>query len=261
MRLLVTNDDSIECAFLHELVHALLRAGHELCIAAPRTEQSWIGAAKSRHRAVASAREDRGFGCPTWVVDGTPSDCVNIALAHLLPGAGIATPEAVVSGINVGFNASLGFILASGTIGGAWEGALHGLPAIAVSQDLSFAAFDRVKLMAGQPPAEILASLQTSAARTAALVPDLVATSPAGSFVVHNLNFPYPSLPGAAVKRTVPARVVVPGLFSPAADDGTHRFVFSLGHDVSPAEPLTDRAALAAGHISHTLLDYTQLGR
>ena len=71
-----------------------------------------------------SASADAGLGCPTWIVDGTPSDCVNIALAHLLtdPVAG------VVSGINVGLNASLGFILASGTVAGAWEGALHGLP-------------------------------------------------------------------------------------------------------------------------------------
>ena len=62
------------------------------------------------------------------------------------------------------------------------------------------------------------------------------------------------------MRRTVPARVIVPALFSPAADDGTHRFVFSLGQDISPAEPLTDRAAIAAGDISHTILDYTRLG-
>ena len=64
--------------------------------------------------------------CPTWTVDGTPSDCVNIALAHLLPPE--LKPDAVLSGINIGLNASLGFIIASGTIAGAWEGALHGLP-------------------------------------------------------------------------------------------------------------------------------------
>src|SRR3954470_19453044 len=111
MRLLITNDDGIDSVFLHELVAALVSAGHELFVVAPKTEQSWIGAAKSRHRAVASERVDRGLGCPTWIVDGTPSDCVNIGLAHLLPGANFATPEAVVSGINIGLNASLAFIL------------------------------------------------------------------------------------------------------------------------------------------------------
>ena len=43
MRLLLTNDDSIDSPFLHALIRALLAAGHELVIAAPKTEQSWIG--------------------------------------------------------------------------------------------------------------------------------------------------------------------------------------------------------------------------
>jgi len=77
---------------------------------------------------------------------------------------------------------------------------------------------------------------------------------------VHNVNFPYPCRPDTQLRRTVPARVVVPGLFSPAQDDGTHRFVFQLGEDISPEAPLTDRAALAGEFISHTVLDYSRLG-
>ncbi|MFM9080656.1 MAG: 5'/3'-nucleotidase SurE, partial [Opitutaceae bacterium] len=71
---------------------------------------------------------------------------------------------------------------------------------------------------------------------------------------------PHPCGPATPVRRTVPAHVVVPGLFTPAQDDGTHRLVFRLGDDLSPAEPLTDRAALAAGEISHSVLDYRRLG-
>lgn len=261
MRLLVTNDDGLDCVFLHELVRTLGAAGHELLVIAPKTEQSWIGAAKSRHRAVASAPADRALGCPTWVVDGTPSDCVNIGLSHLLPRAGHAPPDAVVSGINVGLNASIAFILASGTIGGAWEGALHGLPAIALSQDLTPEAFDRFKHHGGSADADLLASLRASARHAAKFVPELVRRTPPRAFLVHNINFPYPCSPDAAMRPTVPAQVIVPGLFSPAADDGTHRFVFKLGDDVSPPSPLTDRAALALGAISHTVLDYGQLGR
>jgi 5'-nucleotidase len=63
------------------------------------------------------------------------------------------------------------------------------------------------------------------------------------------------------VVRTVPAQVVVPRLFTAACANGTHSLRFHAGDDVSPADPLTDRAALAAGHISHTVLDYTRLGR
>jgi len=258
MKLLFTNDDSIESVFLHELVRAFQQTGeHEIFVVAPKQEQSWIGAAKSRHRPVHSTKGDRGLNCPTWIVDGTPSDSVNIAIAHLLP----CRPDAVISGINVGLNASLGFVLASGTIAGAWEGAVHGLPAYALSQDINPDTFDRLKSEGGKPDETLLTTLKASAARAAKIIPPLIASAVPQSFVVHNFNFPYPCGQDTDIRSTVPARVIIPGLFSPADDDGTHRFVFKLGADVSPATgPLTDRAALKAGQISHTVLDYTKLG-
>ncbi|HUG11561.1 MAG TPA: 5'/3'-nucleotidase SurE [Opitutaceae bacterium] len=257
MRILVTNDDGIDSVFLHELIRALSAAGHSLSIAAPLREQSWIGAAKSRTRPVSSCAVDHGFGCVSWVIDGTPSDCVNIALAHLLP----ERPDAVVSGINIGLNASLGFILASGTIGGAWEGALHGLPAFAFSQDLTFEAYDAIKQAGGIPDESMHRTLRASAAHAARITGELAGPGAESAFVVHNINFPLPCTGSCTTVRTVPAQVKVPELFSPSADDGTHRFVFKLGDDVSPLEPLTDRAALASGRISHTVLDYRALGR
>lgn len=256
MRLLLTNDDGLDSLFLHEFGRALLAAGHEILIAAPRHEQSWIGAAKSRNRPVRSAPADPGLGCPAWVVDGTPCDCVNIALAHLV-GAPV---DAVVSGINVGLNATLGFILASGTIAGAWEGAIHGLPAAAVSQDLSEETHESLKA-GGKPDAALISTLKVSARRAARLLPELLSATAPRSFVVHNINFPFPCTDSTPVRRTVPAKLMVPGLFTPQADDGTHRLIFKIGEDISPAEPLTDRAALLSGAISHTLLDYTILGR
>jgi 5'-nucleotidase len=268
MKLLVTNDDGIGSPFLRELILALQAAGHELCVVAPVSEQSWTGASKTRNRAVKSAVVDRGFGCPTWAVDGTPSDCVNIALAHLLPGKveGAAGPEqtqcveGVVSGINIGFNCSLGFILASGTVAGAWEGALHGLPAMAVSQDIAEDVYAQLKEQGGTPDGELRATLQVSAAHAARLVTPLFARTAADSFTVHNLNFPFPCRTDTAVQLTVPAKVHVPGLFSPAADDGSHRLLWGKIHDVSPPEPLTDIKCLEQGQISHTVLDYRRLG-
>lgn len=258
MRLLITNDDGIDSPFLHALTGALRAAGHSLFIAAPKTEQSWIGCAKSRLRPVASAVSPCDFGCPAWTVDGTPSDCVSIALAHLLPRD--APVDAVVSGINIGRNASLGFILASGTIAGAWEGAVHGLPAIAFSQDLTAAQFEAYRASGHRADADLQRTLDASSARAAQLVPQLAASTPPRGFVVHNVNFPYPCGAETPLRRTVPARVIVPGLFGPAADDGTHRFIFKLGDDISPSAPLTDRAAIENGLISHTVLDYTALG-
>lgn len=259
MRLLVSNDDGIRSPFLHALVAALRSASHELFVVAPLHEQSWTGASKCRHRPVASARADHGLGVPTWTVDGTPADCVNIALAHLLPG-GTASFDGVVSGINLGLNTTLGFINASGTIAAAWEGALHGLPAIACSQDLSYEEWR--DLTSGRPIADMpatRATLEASAAHAARLAAEFIPATGREKFVVHNLNFPNPCTPASQLVRTVPAHVVVPKLFSPAADDGTHRFVFSDAIDRSPPGLVTDRATVAAGHISHSLLDYRRL--
>ncbi len=241
---------------MHELVRALIAAGQEVYVVAPKVEQSWTGASKSRHREVHSERIDLGLGCPTWAVDGTPCDCVNIGIDHLLP----EEPEAVLSGINVGVNASLGFILGSGTVAGACEGALHGLPGIAVSQSLDIPVYEALKDRGGTPDGALLAILRETAGHCARIAPALAQATPARSFIVHNLNFPYPCAAGAEVRRTIPARVMLPGLFSPQGENGTHRLVFRLGEDTSPETPLTDRAALDAGYISHSVLDFSKLG-
>jgi 5'-nucleotidase len=153
-------------------VRALLRAHHTVYVVAPKSEKSWIGCAKSRHHAVSSEVIDVKLGCPTWTVDGTPSDCVNIGLDHLLPKG--HDVQAVVSGINIGRNASLGFILASGTIGGAWEGAIHGLPGIAFSQDMNSEVFARLKAAGDQPDEDVADVRSTACAtRAAELVPNV----------------------------------------------------------------------------------------
>jgi 5'-nucleotidase len=256
MRLLVTNDDGINSVFLHELIFALKEAGHELFVVAPLTEQSWTGASKTRHRPVQSTRAEQGFGVPTWTVDGTPSDCVNIAIAHLLP----ERVDAVVSGMNVGFNCSLGFIIASGTVAGALEGALHGLPALSVSQDVSEETYYRLKEHGGRPGPELAATLKVSAAHAARLAGDLLPATPPRSFTVHNLNLPFPCRPDTPLKSTVPAHFFAPGLFSPPDADGRHRLIWTQGEDVSPPDLLTDLRCLESGCISHSVLDYRKLG-
>jgi len=241
---------------MHELVRALIAADHRVFVVAPKVEQSWTGASKSRNREVRSERGDWGLGCPAWAVDGTPSDCVNIGIDHLLP----EEPEAVLSGINVGLNASLGFILGSGTVAGACEGAMHGLPGIALSQSMDIPMYEALKEHGGKPDGELMAALRASAAHCARLAPSLIAATPPRSFIVHNLNFPYPCTAAAEVRRTIPARVMLPGLFSPPSEKGCHRLVFHLGEDTSPETPLTDRAALEMGFISHSVLDFAKLG-
>jgi 5'/3'-nucleotidase len=123
LRILVTNDDGYRSAGIHALAGAL-RALGEVTIVAPTTEASAIGHALTLRRPLRlETIEDRVFA-----VDGTPTDCVNVAVTHVFTGL----PDLVVSGINKGWN--LGDdVTYSGTVAGALEGALLGIPSIGVS--------------------------------------------------------------------------------------------------------------------------------
>jgi 5'/3'-nucleotidase len=131
-RILLTNDDGYRSEGLRALAEACRRLG-EVTIVAPMTEASAIGHALTlRHPLRLEAIGERVFA-----VDGTPTDCVNIAVTQVLKGL----PDLVVSGINKGWN--LGDdITYSGTVAGALEGALLGAPAIAVSLKATRAEYD-----------------------------------------------------------------------------------------------------------------------
>ncbi len=121
--------------------------------------------------------------------------------------------------------------------------------------------YNKLKSTGGVPDAELRATLEASAHHAARLVPELAGATPPRRFIIHNVNFLHPSAAATlALRRTIPGQLLAPGLFSPQDDDGTHRLIYKVGEDISPLEPLTDYAALAAGWISHTVLDYTQLG-
>jgi 5'-nucleotidase len=70
------------------------------------------------------------FGRRAFMVDGTPADCVNLAIYSLFGDV----PDLVVSGINAGFNIGLGYVLSSGTVGGCLEANVAGIPALGLSQ-------------------------------------------------------------------------------------------------------------------------------
>src|SRR6202171_2101000 len=121
--ILVTNDDGYRSEGLKALADAY-RAIGEVTIVAPAQEASAIGHALTlRHPLRLGRNADLVF-----VVDGTPPDCVNIAVTQVFKGL----PDLVVSGINKGWN--LGDdVTYSGTVAGALEAALLGVPGIAVS--------------------------------------------------------------------------------------------------------------------------------
>src|SRR6185436_5395358 len=113
-RILVTNDDGCRSEGIRALADVLAPLG-EVTIVAPIEEASAIGHALTLRRPLRLAPiADR-----TWTVDGTPTDCVNLAVTHVLRGL----PDLVVSGINKGWN--LGDdVTYSGTVAGALEAAL-----------------------------------------------------------------------------------------------------------------------------------------
>ena len=123
-RILVTNDDGVHAPGIKALAEAMRPLG-DVVVVAPHQESSAIGHALTLRRPLRLET----FGPEIYAVDGTPTDCVNIAVAVLFKGQ---LPDLVVSGINTGYN--LGDdITYSGTVSGALEAALLGAPAIAVS--------------------------------------------------------------------------------------------------------------------------------
>jgi 5'/3'-nucleotidase len=134
-RILVTNDDGVRSEGIHALALALTHLG-EVTVVGPQTEASAIGHALTLRRPLRMERLDERI----YEVDGTPTDCVNIAITQLYKPAG-AMPDIVVSGINKGYN--LGDdVTYSGTVAGALEAALLGIPGVAVSQQRTLETYD-----------------------------------------------------------------------------------------------------------------------
>ncbi len=129
MRILVTNDDGVRAEGLWTLVGALQDVA-EVTVVAPEREQSAIGTAVSLFQALKVHQIAPPVpGVATYAVEGTPGDCVILALSQLIGGE----IDLVISGINLGPNVG-DDVLISGTVAGALQGYLHGRHALAVSQ-------------------------------------------------------------------------------------------------------------------------------
>lgn len=124
MRILIANDDGYLAPGLAALVRAMEGLG-EIDVIAPEQNSSGTSNALSLHRPLSVYQGTNGFR----YINGTPSDCVHVALTGLLP----ERPDLVLSGINNGANMG-DDTLYSGTVAAAMEGFLFGIPAIAFSQ-------------------------------------------------------------------------------------------------------------------------------
>lgn len=228
MLILVANDDGYTAPGLEALVEAL-RPLAELFVIAPETNHSGASNSLTLHRPLSIHRAANGFN----YLNGTPSDCVHVALTGMLD----RRPDLVVSGINNGQNMG-DDTLYSGTVAAATEGFLFGIPSIAFSlEERGWAHLD-------------------AAAQVARKVVERAIAHPLPGPTLLNVNIP--SRPASEMKdmrvtrlgRRHPSEPVA-RMTSPFGDD-----VFWIGPagKVADNAPGTDFHAVADGAISITPL-------
>jgi 5'-nucleotidase len=177
-QILVTNDDGYFSPGIQALAAALSALG-QVTVVAPKSEMSAVGHALTLRRPLRLEVIADGV----FAVDGTPTDCVNIAVSEVLQ----SPPDLVVSGINKGCNIG-DDVTYSGTVAGALEGALLGFPAMAVSLQ-----FTRGEAQEFEPAARIAVEVATEL---------LARPLPARSFL--NVNVPLGEIRG--IRATSQAR-------------------------------------------------------
>jgi 5'-nucleotidase len=130
MKLLISNDDGIFSPGIRALANTLAQAGYDVSVVCPDRERSATGHSLTLHQPIRAEIVESVFdpSVKAWACDGTPSDCVKLALWALLD----SPPDLVLSGINQGANLGTE-ILYSGTVSAAMEGLIEGIPSIALS--------------------------------------------------------------------------------------------------------------------------------
>ena len=234
MRILVSNDDGINARGLKVLERVAKTLSKDVWVVAPETEQSGASHSLTLHEPLRIRR----LSSRRFAVRGTPTDCMMLAIYHIIKGA---QPGLVLSGVNCGANIG-DDVTYSGTIAAAMEGAILGVPSIALSQSLR-----------GDHP------VKWSTAEHFA--PDIIRRLLESGWpnqVLININFP--DLVESAVKGvkvTVQGRRDVRDLMIDDRVDARGIPYYWLGfrHQAgAPPAAESDLAAVADGHISLTPL-------
>jgi 5'-nucleotidase len=236
MRILVTNDDGIHSEGLDICEKIARELSDDVWVIAPEYDQSGVAHSLSlndplRLRQVAERR---------FAVRGTPTDCVIMGARHVLNGK---RPDLVLSGVNRGRNAGEDVIY-SGTVAGAVEGTVIGVPSLALSQ--AYAS------RSGRPP-----YWETSLRHGPDIIRRVVAEGIPRDVLI-NVNFP--DCPPDAVKRiavTTQGRRMQERLQIDQRKDGRgnpYYWIAYVRHAFAPAEHGTDLAALEEHCIAVTPL-------
>jgi 5'-nucleotidase len=126
--ILLVNDDGIQSIGLITMKKRLEKLG-EVIVVAPEKERSGIGKALTAHEHVKIMETQLSDGSKAHAITGTPAEAFLLAVNKILK----RSPDLVVAGINMGPNLGIDDVLNSGTLGAAFEAAIHQVPAIAVS--------------------------------------------------------------------------------------------------------------------------------
>lgn len=130
MNILLVNDDGIYCDGILMLAKKLKAVGHDVIVVAPQNQMSGTGHSMTLYGYVNFAKINILEGIDCYIVNGTPADCVKIAVNLICK----KNPDLIISGINKGFNLGTDIVY-SGTVNSALEGAVHNIKSIAVSQE------------------------------------------------------------------------------------------------------------------------------
>jgi 5'-nucleotidase len=253
---LLVNDDGVHSPFLLPLAARLAGLG-AVRIAVPLHEKSWTGKAMTRHGKL-RVHPLRGAAWPAFApysavaVEGTPSDCANLGVHHLFGDP----PDWVVSGINIGMNAGLNFIVNSGTVGAAFEAALTGICAVAFSMHMPRPLYEQWVRERALTGALAERAIGAAAERAGRMMEALLAHGlPRGAMVL-NVNFPQ-NLAADTPARWVPVQNNRYGsLFARGEDGYFHAYRGDAWRDESI---LGDKAVVERGEIAVSALTLAAL--
>ena len=251
LRIMLTNDDGYAAPGISAMRAALIEAGHDVTVVAPKDQQSGKGGSMSTHfgEPLAIERTEPGI----WWVEGTPSDSVRVGLQLIMKDA---APDLVVSGTNTGQNLSRMATSASGTISAALAAMWAGVPAIAVSTGMDFSeARDGFPSTVEAHPAV--------GAFTARLIERLRGAEdgqllPPGTMLNVNVPVPYAGIAGVAFAPLGSGSGALPmGYSDPegAVAAGKGGVVLGIGEGSGKPDPDSDLGRFNAGFITITVMD------
>jgi 5'-nucleotidase len=231
-KILLTNDDghfSVGIMLLKEY----LSENHEVYVVAPDRERSAISMALTLNEPLRIAKvSERIFS-----IDGTPADCINIAVQKIIPNP----PDFIISGMNFGENLSED-VFFSGTVGAAFAGILYGIPAMAVSLLPRDKAANKAQYNTkngAEITKRILYKLLNLPSRR----------------VVYNVNIPFDNS-GNIMLTSLGSKQYRPEIIEKKDPRGKDYYWIGTGSPVYSGQKGTDVWAIKNGHISLSIIDY-----